>query len=376
MALLDRVRRSIDLRRRGLVEPPSLRISEYVAAFPAHWHVTHESAPLTWPPPRRIGGRELRAELDLPGESAELGVLNIDDGRVFGVHGWVLGVNGAVLTELSWYAGPNERIVLPSSLPPPRRVDGTCLSLVSDWSCRNYAHFLLDALGRLAVLDEAGISLSEVDEIYCPTPPSPAAAGLLDRFGIPPEKRIFAAPGLLLSAERLLVPSRPATALTYPAWLPAFLRRAVSARSAAPTERRLYVSRRGFERRSSSERELERVVLERGFEVYEAGAQPTQPEDFDEATFVVGAHGAGLANLAFCRPRTRVLEIVPTDNAHPFYYSLAVGAGLDYAYIVGQSVVDRPPDLFGPSPYDFELDAEELEAALDGWDTSQMPVRP
>ena len=376
MAPFNRARRSIHLRRRRLVEAPSISISEYVAAFPAHWQVTHESAPLTWPLPRRIGSRQLRAAFDLPRESAELGVLTIEDGRVFGAHGWVLGANGAVLTELSWYEGPNERIVLPASLPRPRRVNGTCLSLVSDWSSRNYAHFLLDALGRLAVLDEAGISLSEFDRIYCPTPPSPAAAGLLDRFGIPPEKRIFAAPELLLSAERLLVPSRPATALTFPALLPAFLRRAVHARSTASPERRLYVSRRGFERRASSEPELERVVRERGFEVYEAGAQPTQPEDFDEATFVVGAHGAGLANLAFCKPGTRVLEIVPTDNAHPFYYSLAVGAGLDYAYVVGQSVVDRPLDVFGPSPYDFELDAEELEAALDGWDTSQTPVRP
>jgi len=378
MRLFDRIRSFIDSGGRRLAEPPSLGISEYVASFPARWQVTHAAAPLTWPPARRIGARRLRAELDLPAESAELGVLSIDAGRVFGVHGWVLGANGAVLPELSWYGAPSKHIVLPLTLPPPQRLNGTCLSLVSDWSCRNYAHFLLDALGRLAVLEAAGIALSEVDHVYCPTPPSAAAAGLLDRFGIPAAKRVFAAPGLLVAADLLLVPSRPATSLTYPAWLPAFLRRAVRpVPTSGSTERRLYVSRRGFERRSSSEPELERVLRERGFEVYEAGERPTQPEDFNEATFVVGAHGAGLANLAFCRRGTRVLEIVPTDNAHPFYYSLSVGAGLDYAYIVGQSVVDRPLDVFGPSPFDFELDAEELEAAIDEWDTtSQIPVRP
>jgi hypothetical protein len=374
--LFDRIRDLVDSRGRRLVEPPSLGISEYVESFPARWQVTDAAAQLRWPPPRRIGSRRLRAEFDLPTESAELGVLSIDRGRVFGVHGWVLGVNGAVLPELSWYGAPSKRIVLPRTLPPPLLLDGTCVSLVSDWSCRNYAHFLLDALGRLAVLERAGIALSEVGHVYCPTPPSAAAAGLLDRLGIPAEKRVFAAPDLLVAAERLLVPSRPATSLTYPGWLPAFLRRAIRPRSAS-TERRLYVSRRGFERRSSSEPALERVLRERAFEVYEAGERPTQPEDFDEAVFVVGAHGAGLANLAFCPPGTRVLEIVPTDNAHPFYYSLSVGAGLDYAYIVGQSVVDRPLDVFGPSPYDFALDAEELEAAIDDWDaSSQIPVRP
>jgi capsular polysaccharide biosynthesis protein len=373
----DRIRRSLDLRRRPLVEPPSLRISEYVASFPARWQVTHPSAPLAWPPPRRIGQRQLRALLDLPPRSVELGILSMEDGRVFGVHGWVIGANGAVLPQLSWYGAPSERIRLPSRLPVPLRLEGTCLSLVSDWSCKNYAHFLLDALGRLAVFEEAGGTLADVDHVYCPTPPTPAAAALLDRLGIPPGKRVFAVPGRLVSARLLLVPSRPATALTYPAWLPAFLRRLVRATSAVHGERRLYVSRRGFERRSAREPELESMLRARGFEVYEPAGRLTQPEDFNEARFIVGAHGAGLANLAFCRAGTPVLEILPTDNAYPFYYSLAVAASLDYAYTVGQSVVDRPADTFGPSPYDFELDPEELGAAIDAWDTtSQTPVRP
>lgn len=367
MNLLDRIRRFVDSPGARLVEPPALSVSEYVASFPAHWQMTHAATPLEWPPPRRIGSRQLRAEFDLPMESAEQGLLSIDGGRVFGVHGWVLGVNGAVLPELSWYGAPNPRIVLPSTLPPPRRLAGTCLSLVSDWSCRNYAHFLLDALGRLAVLEEAGVGFSEVDYIYCPTPPSPGAADLLDRFGIPPAKRIFATPELLLFPELLLVPSLPATARTYPAWLRAFLRRVVRSGSEPSDERRLYVSRQGFERRAHSEPELENVVRKHGFEVYTPGRRLTQPEDFAEATFIVGAHGAGLANLAFCRPGTPVLEIVPTDHARPYYYSLAVAGGLDYAYIVGQSVNDRPLEAFGPSPYDFELEVEELAAALDGW---------
>jgi capsular polysaccharide biosynthesis protein len=369
----DRIRRLIDSRGRRLVEPPSLGISEYVASFPARWQVTRAAAPLRWPPPRRLGGRRLRTELDLPTESAEQGVLSIDGGRVFGVHGWVLGANGAVLPELSWYGAPNPRIVLPSKLPPPRKLAGTCLSLVSDWSCRNYAHFLLDALGRLAVLEEAGVGLSDVDYVYCPTPPSPAAADLLDRFGIPPAKRIFATPELLLSPELLLAPSLPATARTYPPWLSAFLRRVVRAGSERAGERRLYVSRQGFERRARSEPELESAVRKRRFEVYTPGGRLSQPEDFDQATFVLGAHGAGLANLAFCRPGTRVLEIVPTDHARPYYYSLALAGGLDYAYIVGQSVDHRPLDAFGPSPYDFEIEARELEAAIDGWNANEAP---
>ena len=37
----------------------------------------------------------------------------------------------------------------------------------------------------------------------------------------------------------------------------------------------------------------------------------------------------------------KVIEIIPTDNAHPFYYSLALAAQLDYGYLVGRSIVER-----------------------------------
>jgi capsular polysaccharide biosynthesis protein len=79
---------------------------------------------------------------------------------------------------------------------------------------------------------------------------------------------------------------------------------------------------------------------------------------------IVGAHGAGLANLVFCRPGTRVVEIVPTDNAYPFYFSLAVGAGLDYRYLVARSVQERGAEAFGPSPFHFNVRLDELAIAL------------
>lgn len=78
----------------------------------------------------------------------------------------------------------------------------------------------------------------------------------------------------------------------------------------------------------------------------------------------MGAHGAGLANVVFCRPGTNVLEIVPTDNAYPFYFSLAHAAGLEYSCLVAPSVGQRDPDAFGPSPYDFEVELDELAAVL------------
>jgi capsular polysaccharide biosynthesis protein len=349
-------------RARRLIAPESLPVSDYLERFPGAWHVVRAPEPLGWPAPRRFGLREI--EFDLPSATAEFGVLEIQEGRVFGTNGWVIGVNGAVLPELSWYGGEHERIRVPRRLPAPTRLSGRCLSLVSDWSSRNYAHFLLDGLGRLPLFLDAGLTLSEIDHVYCPTPPSPGAAQLLDRFAIPREKRVWAAGGRLVHADVLFVPSLPATSLTYPSWLPQYLRGAVAS-GIRPSTRRLYVSRRGHGRRVASEDALQPLLLEYGFENYDPAEHADQARDFSEAEVVVGAHGAGLANLAFCQPGARVLELVPTDNVYPFYYSLAVAGGLDYGYLAGASQGERDAGTFGPSPYDFDVDPGELTAALD-----------
>ncbi len=345
-----------------LVVPRSLQIDECTSRGGARWHIARAPAPVEPTVPRRLGTRTV--DFRLPSSWPEFGVLELERGRVFGPHGWVLTEDEAVLPELSWYGKPTEHIRVPRTLGAPTELRGSCLSLVSDWSCRNFAHFVLDGLGRLAVFLDAGLSLDDIDHVYCPTPPSAPARHLFDRFGIPADKRVWAKPFTSVRADRLFVPSLPAAALAYPPWLPEFLRGVVSLESGGPSTRRLYVTRRGYGRHAVSEHDVEALLIARGFEIYDATDARSRPEDFDRAEMIVGAHGAGLANVAFCRPGTRVVEIVPTDNAFPFYFSLAVAAGLEYGYLVGQSVQERGTETFGPSPFDFDVQLEELAVAL------------
>lgn len=342
--------------------PPFELLSSRRRRSPDCWHLVHPPSPLEWPPPCNHGARAL--EFALPEVSSEYGVLEVPGGRIYGTHGWVVTPEGAVLPELSWYGGPSDRIRLPRRLPEPIRLDGTCLSLVSDWSSSNYAHYLLDGLGRLALFLAAGFSLRDVDHVYCPTPPAPAAQSYPGRLGLPAEKTIQAAPRRLVRADTVIAPSLPSTALTYPGWLAAFLREQLVPEGVTRGGRRLYVSRSGYGREAAQERAVENLLREHDFEIYRPSEHDDQPRDFAEAEMVVGPHGAGLANLAFCSPGTRVVEIIPTDNAHPFYYSLALSAGLDYGYLLAPSAVDRPSGSFGPSPYDFQVDLQELEAAI------------
>ena len=50
---------------------------------------------------------------------------------------------------------------------------------------------------------------------------------------------------------------------------------------------------------------------------------------------IVGAHGAALTNLVFCRPGTRVIELFSPRYVNPCYRDLCVAAGLSYAAVIG-----------------------------------------
>jgi capsular polysaccharide biosynthesis protein len=127
--------------------------------------------------------------------------------------------------------------------------------------------------------------------------------------------------------------------------------------------RKLYIRRRS--RKPVNEELLISIASSFGFEIF----WPEEDQDqqiavFREAAFVVGPHGAALANVAFCPPQSKILEFVPSDYALPYIYTLCVSSGLGYAHIVGQSEPQREADPFGSSQYDFLVDAGTFQSAL------------
>jgi capsular polysaccharide biosynthesis protein len=57
---------------------------------------------------------------------------------------------------------------------------------------------------------------------------------------------------------------------------------------------------------------------------------------FRGAKVVVGPHGAGLANLMFCRPGTTVVELFNRSYVNGLYWRLAALRGLDYRPVVAE----------------------------------------
>jgi hypothetical protein len=103
-----------------------------------------------------------------------------------------------------------------------------------------------------------------------------------------------------------------------------------------PGERnkRIYIKRPGAG--GVAERnEIERFLALQGFEhiQLEYLAHEAQLRLFQEAAFVVGAHGGGLANLVFSYPGVKVLELMPDDAFRPDFWSLAGKLGHVYGFL-------------------------------------------
>jgi capsular polysaccharide biosynthesis protein len=258
----------------------------------------------------------------------------LKSGRLVTSEGLVVTADGLLVEESLWDADHRARSELwRHRLPPAVRVDGTHASIISLW-CENYFHWLLDALPRIALLEEAGESQHRLvvpEQLRSFQLESLRAlgydAGRLTRFA-----------GGQLAPDVLVWPS-PAAHVGYPTrrnveWL---RRRLVRLPRAG--RRRIYVSRSDATTRVVvNEPELMSALQPYGFE-------RVLPHDlsfgdqvalFADAEIVVGPHGAGLSNMVFARDAS-VCEIVHPGRRNPCFYRLASASRHDYWYVLAEA---------------------------------------
>jgi len=108
--------------------------------------------------------------------------------------------------------------------------------------------------------------------------------------------------------------------------------------------RKIFISRAATRvRRLVHENDIWNRLQARGFErlFLETMSWEEQIAAFTAAETVVAPHGAGLANLVFCHPGTRVIELFDRRYLHWCYWQLAAVSGLEYHAVV--SAGEAPP---------------------------------
>jgi hypothetical protein len=98
--------------------------------------------------------------------------------------------------------------------------------------------------------------------------------------------------------------------------------------------KRVYVTRKHMRFVANAE-QIEQIAKVAGFATYDLeGMTPrAQMALFRDAEFVIGPHGAGLANLLFCAPGTKVIELSPDSEFRPYFAQISDKLDLSHAVL-------------------------------------------
>jgi len=108
--------------------------------------------------------------------------------------------------------------------------------------------------------------------------------------------------------------------------------------SEAPADKKLYLSRRWTtDRAVSNEDEIERLFRQHGFEIVylERISLVEQWKLLNSARMVIGFSGAGMTNVLFCRPGTRVCCLFRPGDFIDCFARISVHSGHRYSYAMG-----------------------------------------
>ena len=221
----------------------------------------------------------------------------------------------------------------------PRIINGTVFPMLpGGGGVHNYFHWLFDVLLRFHLLEKSDF-LQEVDYFVVPNYQKSFQRETLKILGIREDQIIEATYNMHLRASQLIVATHPRSQGVIPEWCPDFFRQKFSeiAQTSRRFAKRVYISRRDSQRRNVlNEEELTDTLNTYGFESYVMSDLSVEEQValFSQAECIISAHGAALANLVFCNPGAKVIELFSEAYVYPLYYHLADRSELIYDYLI------------------------------------------
>jgi tetratricopeptide (TPR) repeat protein/capsular polysaccharide biosynthesis protein len=226
---------------------------------------------------------------------------------------------------------------------PIHKIDGTVAVLAGNTSAIYY-HWMLDTLPKAGLIELSGIALDSIDKFVVRSYDAPFHKETLKLLGIPEHKIVESSKYPHIQADRLIVSSYPGIVCCPTKWAVEFLRSKflpAAAELNSQQPERIYISRNlAQSRRIINEDEVLEVLHQHGFvTIYAESISLAETVSLMRgAKVVVSMHGGGETNLIFCSPGTKVIDILTPHHLAICYYILSGQAGLDYYYLIGESI--------------------------------------
>ena len=238
-------------------------------------------------------------------------------------------VNGRLLT-------PNFNSVLKKGTPRiKKKIKGSVLNLAQGASSANYFHWLFDILPKIYICSK-NYNISKINYFYLSEPQN-FQVQLLNFFKIKKKKIINSKLYRHIQADKIITVDHPWYNKGYffdefnhvPKWIVAWLRNNFLKR-----KKKFYSSKKIFIDRSDSKSNHSQIInknqvinflKKQNFKVYKIAKMNffKQVYLFWNADFIISAHGAALANLVFCKHKTKIIEIKPENQPGDYFKKIS-----------------------------------------------------
>ena len=240
----------------------------------------------------------------------------------------------------------NKNIALKNGTPRlKKKFKGRILSLAQGASGhKNYSHWLFDILPKIKLYSEI-YNIEDLDFIYL-YKLNNFQLESLKLIGWHNLKTIDSKKFRHVQADEIICTDHPSyyrgyileQAKNVPTWIVKWLRNSFLDKAEKfECNDKIYIDRSSGAKHCQfiNETEINEYLKEKGFTKYklEDLSFSKQLYLFKNAKYIVGSHGAGFSNLAFCNENTNIIEVRPKDHPNTIYNRLSDINKLNYRLI-------------------------------------------
>ena len=263
--------------------------------------------------------------------------------------------------------GCPELVITSDKLSPVEHIEGNVAFLSARWGGAAYFHWMFDVITRFELLQRSGL-MDSIDKFVINSWDYAYEKETLNTLEIPQHKILESRYQPHFTADKLIVPSICDGAAGTSQWKCEYLKRIfLNEQQSLNTDysERIYISReKASYRRIVNEEQVVGCLENFGFRKVklETMSVTEQALCMAAAKVVVAPHGAGLTNLVFCSPGTKVIEIFSPIYVPTYFWTISNLCELEHYYLIAELFDDETHKNSGHK--DMRVDVNSLEKLM------------